>query len=114
MVINENGLYDATWTASTQFKRVSEGDVVGIAFGWILAVLLFYIVGLVIILKCVPLRREDSEPSRYNPSSKDKEESNPKSSAAKQSKMREEEEQQGKRRRKILESNPTTLELAES
>jgi hypothetical protein len=32
----------------------------------------------------------------------------------KESKMREEEEGQGKRRRKILESNPTTLELAES
>lgn len=57
MSLNENGLYNKAWTTTDYYKRISEGEVVAIAFGWIIAVVLFYIVGVLIIIKCIPLRR---------------------------------------------------------
>jgi heme/copper-type cytochrome/quinol oxidase subunit 2 len=62
-MLNENGLNAIWWTVSNNYKQISEGEVVGIAFGWIVAVVLFYVVGVVLILKCVPLRREETEAS---------------------------------------------------
>ena len=91
--------------------------MVAIVFGWIIAVVLLYILGVLIICKCIPLRREDEERNEEDHSggSKEKEQNEKsKSSKQKESGIREEDDGQGKRKRKILESNPTTLEMVES
>lgn len=55
-------MLSATWeTTSLNYHRITEGEVVGIAFGWIIAVVLFYIIGLLIIIKFIPKRQEDEE-----------------------------------------------------
>jgi hypothetical protein len=43
---------------ANNYKQISEGEVVGMVFGWIVGIILFYIVGIIIIVKCIPLRRE--------------------------------------------------------
>lgn len=61
-----------------------------IVFGWIIAVVLLYIVGILIICKCVPLRREDQERMEDNGGSKDREKiEKSKSSRQKENGMRE-------------------------
>ena len=57
MSLNENGLFSASWTVNHHHNKITEGAVVGISFGWIVGVIGLYILGLVIIIKCIPKRR---------------------------------------------------------
>lgn len=101
--MNENGLATPTWTVSSNHQTISEGAVVGIVFGWIILAIGLYIVGMVVIAKCLPQRKYDEEEEEKK---KSKESKDSKDKSGSQSSSEE-----GPRKRR-LESNPT-LELIE-
>jgi hypothetical protein len=98
---------------------VSEGAIVGISFGWLIAVVGFYVLGVCIICRCLP-KAKDDDVGPY--SDKDKSSSErPKEDSLKAGRRRKQEvgkssitnETKEARRRRLPEHDPTTLELAE-
>ena len=59
MSLNENGLYSASWTTVQNHAQISEGAIVGITFGWLIGAVGFYVLGMCLIWRCIPKRREN-------------------------------------------------------
>lgn len=49
---NDNGfpLYEISYTSN--ISNITEGAVIGMTFGWICAIILFYVLGMLLVKKC--------------------------------------------------------------
>ena len=61
MVINDNGFDVTTISYEATRDYVSEGAVVGIVFGWIIAIIGFYILGVCLISRCISDEDDESD-----------------------------------------------------